>query len=183
MKYYGEINPHKFDGDWHPSPPLEDDFIDGNFHNHNDHYRDYMLTSLVKAEIVKTLKLELSRYNCKKTVHLTKDDRVEIVYLDHLQLRYKFGRIKDLDTNRLCLDCSDECTSEIIHVSLQDIRDIEVYYGKFILRPGKCELNDAYKNDCYCKHDEPKRCDILYVPEKMYTQDDIEILLQWLNGD
>ena len=70
MKYYGEINPHKFDGDWHPSPPLEDDFIDGNFHNHDNHYRDYMLTSLVKAEIVKTLKLELSRYNCKKTVPL-----------------------------------------------------------------------------------------------------------------
>lgn len=177
MKYTGEINPHKYDGDWHPSPPLEDDFIDGEFHNHDDHYKDYMLTSLVKAQLVKSLQIELSRYNCKKSVQISKDTRIEIVYLDNLQLKYKFGRVKDFDTNRICLDCSDECSSEIIHISLQDIRDIEVYYGKFVLKPNKC-YNDAYKDNCYCD----KSYDIIYVPNSWYDQDDIDCILSWLNN-
>ena len=181
MKYYGEINPHKFDGDWHPDPPEENDFIDGNYHNHgceNNQYKDLMLTNLVKAQIVKSLKIELSRYNSKKSIHLSKDDKIEIIYLNQLELTYKFGRVKDFDTNRICLDCSDDCTSEIIHVSLSDIRDIEIYYGVFVLKPNKCE-ND-YTNNGYNKEDH--NCNISFISSKYYTQEDVDILLSWLGS-
>lgn len=184
MEYYGEINPHKFDGDWHPKPPpLEDDFIDGNYHNHgcmNNQYKDLMLTNLVKAQIVKSLKIELSRYNSRKSVHISKDDRIEIIYMNQLDLTYKFGRVKDFDTNRICLDCSDECTSEIIHVSLSDIRDIEIYYGTFILKPNKCEHKEDYINNDYDGID--RNCNISFIPQKCYTQEDVDILLSWLSS-
>lgn len=182
MKYTGEINPRHFDGDWHPEPPpKEDDMINGDYYGNCsiNKYKNLMLTNLVKADILKTLKLELQRYNSKKRVCISKDDKIEVIYYEGLELKYLFGRVKDFDTNRIALDCSNSCSSKVVNISISDIRDIEIFFGTFILDPDR---NDNY---CYSNNDNYKtdhNYNILVVPTKYYTQDDVDILISWING-
>lgn len=179
MKYTGEINLHAFDGDWHPEPPpKKDDFINGDYYGNcnTDKYKNLMLTNLVKADILKTLRIELQRYNSRKRISISKDDKVEIIYYEGLELKYKFGRVKDFDVNRLCLDCSNAYSSNIVNISISDIRDIEIFFGTYILDPDR---NNSYSNNNGCKTDH--NCDILVVPTKYYTQDDVDNLISWIN--
>lgn len=180
MRYTGEINPHKFDGDWHPKPPSNnEDLINGDFQGSCDtnKYKNLMLTNLVKADILKTLRLELQRYNSRKRICISTGDKVEVIYYEGLSLKYNFGRVINFDTNRMSLDCSDSCSSSIVNISISDIRDIEIFFGTFILDPDR---NNSYSNNDESINDHNYNIEV--IPTKYYTQDNIDIIISWMNG-
>lgn len=180
MKYIPEINLRHFDGDWHPEPPDRlPDFIDKDgcgCSNKNDKYKDLMLTNLVKANILKSLRLELRRYNSVKNICITTEDKLEVVYCENLELKYAFGKVKCFDLNKICLDCSNECNSSILYIPIDNIRDIEVFYGRYVLDDSK----NTYTNTDKSLNDQ--NCDISVIPQKYYTQDNVDSLLSWMNG-
>lgn len=177
MKYRPEINLRAFDGDWHPAPPENiPGFINNICNCNEDKYKDLMLTSLVKADILKSLKLELRRYNSVKNLCITNGDKVEVVYCDSLELKYIFGKVINFDINRICLDCSNECTSKVVYIPIQNIRDIEIFYGTYILDSSK----NTYTNNNGSINDQ--NCNIVIIPKQYYTQDNVDSLISWVNG-
>lgn len=103
-------------------------------------YEKLLLGTFVEYQPVTQMKISVTRVDeneTNKEVTLSNGDKVEIIYIDKLDLRYGFGRVVRLYDTRdvIILDMSDGLQCKIQSIAIGNIRDIEIFNGTFVLYP------------------------------------------------